>query len=335
MKPHVIGRIVLLALFLIPLYLMIAIVYINRNFKAIINQVKPTVFEFGDALVNSALEITNDLTSKYECSKDVKIGDPGQFKQIYIISVKGSGNSWTRELLQSLTGFYTGGDYHEIKEWFDTDQLYEQAPFPGEHFEPDSGRVLGIKTHKLKGVKKGDAAVVVIRNPYDTLRAEYNRVMYQRQTGDGAAAHTASIAPEYFQSDKWRKFVKEMSKIWSNFYKYVIMESRKEDKNFHLLFFDTLEIDKVDEMEKLYEFLQGEAGENFEVENVEDRLKCIGEQNLDTFKREEQEIDFELFLPDEIKMINGFIKDYKKFFKLRKVDFPAEILDSWLRTPTK
>ena len=49
-------------------------------------------------------------------------------------------------------------------------------------------------------------------------------------------------------------------------------------------------------METLYDFLQDEAGKNFEVENVAERLKCIGEQSLDTFKREKQEIDFELFL---------------------------------------
>ena len=177
------------------------------------------------------------------------------------------------------------------------------------------------------------------------MKAEFNRVMYQRQTGDGAAAHTASIDISLFQSDKWRQFVAHMAKTWSNFYKYVILELKKEKKHFHLLFFDALKIDKVAEMETLYNFLQDEAGKNFEVDNVTERLKCIGEQNLDAFKREKQEIDFELFLEgliayflvvklflDEIEMINQFIIDYKQFFNQRKINFPAEILDSWLKT---
>ena len=136
-----------------------------------------------------------------------------------------------------------------------------------------------------------------MRNPYDTFKAEFNRVMYQRQTGDGAAAHTASIASENFQSDKWRQFVQKMAKTWSNFYEYVILEAKKEEKNFHILFFDALKIDKVAEMESLYDFLRNEAGNDFEVENIEERLKCFEEQNFDNFKREKQQIDFELFLP--------------------------------------
>jgi hypothetical protein len=145
-------------------------------------------------------------------------------------------------------------------------------------------------------VKKGDAAILVMRNPYDTMKAEFNRVMYQRQTGDGGSAHKASIDISLFRSDKWRQFVARKAKTWSDFYKYMILEMKKEKKNFHLLFFDALKIDKVAEMETLYDFLQDEAGKNFQVENVAERLKCIGEQNLNTFKREKQEIDFELFL---------------------------------------
>lgn len=120
--------------------------------------------------------------------------------------------------------------------------------------------------------------------------------MYQRQTGDGGSAHKASIDISLFRSDKWRQFVARKAKTWSDFYKYMILEMKKEKKNFHLLFFDALKIDKVAEMETLYDFLQDEAGKNFQVENVAERLKCIGEQNLNTFKREKQEIDFELFL---------------------------------------
>ena len=79
----------------------------------------------------------------YDCAADVKLGDPGQFNWILLLSVQGSGNTWTRQLLQSMTGYYAGGVYREIDEEFDTDELFEESPFPGEHFAPESGRVLG------------------------------------------------------------------------------------------------------------------------------------------------------------------------------------------------
>ena len=89
-------------------------------------------------------EITKELEREnFDCKNDVKIGAPGQFNWILILSLQGSGNTWTRQLFQSLTGYYAGGVYHEIHDELDTDELYEQSPFPGEHFSPESGRVLG------------------------------------------------------------------------------------------------------------------------------------------------------------------------------------------------
>ena len=135
MKPQVRGRIVFLALVLIPLYLMIVLKPFDSQ-KAVYSQ------KTADPK-NAMVKINNDSSATYDCAKDVKIGKKGQFKLIYIISVEGSGNTWTRQLLQSLTGYYAGGVYHEIDKEDDTDELYELAPFPGEHFKPDSGRVLG------------------------------------------------------------------------------------------------------------------------------------------------------------------------------------------------
>ena len=136
------GRYIFLGFIIIPFYILIAVFSIQRIHKL-------QVFEISDLQENIGSQIlqensSNESADKYDCSKDVKIGEPGQFKQIYILSFKGSGNTWTRQLFQSLTGYYAGGVYHEIQADLDTNELYEQSPFPGEHFSPDSGRVLGL-----------------------------------------------------------------------------------------------------------------------------------------------------------------------------------------------
>ena len=110
------------------------------------------------------------------------------------------------------------------------------------------------------------------------------------------AAHTATIDVEMFRSPKWRKYVQQTARLWRNYYKEIIAKISNAGKNFHLLFYDALKIDKVAEMRRLYAFLQKEATDNFEVENISDRLQCIGEQNLEKYKRKKQEIDFDLFL---------------------------------------
>ncbi|CAG5109611.1 Oidioi.mRNA.OKI2018_I69.chr2.g4131.t1.cds [Oikopleura dioica] len=190
---------------------------------------------------------------------------------------------------------------------------------------------IGIKSHNTHHVSRCHAAVLVIRNPYDTLKAEFNRRISQMKTGNGQAAHTDTIDPEYFRSDKWRRYVRGTSKTWSNFYKGAITGLKNQGKGFHLLFHDLLKTQKVEEMRKLYDFLEEEASEDFKVDNVEERLNCIENQKLDKYKRKNQEFDFDLFLPDEIKAINELVEGYKEFFKNNSIEFPEETVHNWLK----
>ena len=147
---------------------------------------------------------------------------------------------------------------------------------------------------------------MVIRNPYDTIKAEFTRRMSQRLTGDGHGAHTGTVSVDLFRSDKWRHFIVNSAKFWGGFYKELIEILTKNGKKFHILYFDELKKDKIAEMKKLHAFLENEAGENFEVENVEERLECIAGQNLDKYKRKKQEVDFDLFLPGSRSPFDNF-----------------------------
>ncbi|CAG5104421.1 Oidioi.mRNA.OKI2018_I69.chr1.g1245.t1.cds [Oikopleura dioica] len=233
-------------------------------------------------------EITKELERKNnDCKNDVKIGEPGQFNWILILSVQGSGNTWTRQLFQSLTGYYAGGVYHEIQDELDNDDLYEQSPFPGEHFSPESGRVLGIKSHARGHIRKAHAVVLVIRNPYDTIKANFNRIMAEKETGDGQGAHTGTIDPALFKSLKWRRYIQNTAEMWRQYYKDAVHLAVNSKKNFHFLWYDLLKTEKEAQMREVYSFLENEAAPHgkFEVEDIDQRLNCIKNDNLDKFKR--------------------------------------------------
>ena len=38
----------------------------------------------------------------------IKMGEPGQFQKVMLASFPGSGNTWTRYVIERATGFFTG-----------------------------------------------------------------------------------------------------------------------------------------------------------------------------------------------------------------------------------
>ena len=124
---------------------------------------------------------------------------------IALASFPGSGNTWVRGLLQNITGVCTGGIY--------CDPTLRRNGYPGECIR--SGVVLVVKTHQSSpwwtGVhyKKSDAskyfvktwhipvyssAIFLMRNPFDALVAEWNRL----QTVKLSDNHVNSVGKEYF-----------------------------------------------------------------------------------------------------------------------------------------
>ena len=77
-----------------------------------------------------------NMTAKW-CSGPLKFLDPpGPLTAL--ASSPGSGNTWTRYLIQQFSGYVTGAIY--------TDTVLRQNDFPGENFY--DGRVIVIKTHE-------------------------------------------------------------------------------------------------------------------------------------------------------------------------------------------
>ncbi|XP_074125931.1 sialate:O-sulfotransferase 2 [Sminthopsis crassicaudata] len=108
---------------------------------------------------------------------------PGQSKElIALASFPGAGNTWARHLIELATGFYTGSYYFD-------GSLYNKG-FRGERDHWRSGRTICIKTHESgqKEIEAFDAAILLIRNPYKALMAEFNR-KYGGHIGFASQAH--------------------------------------------------------------------------------------------------------------------------------------------------
>ena len=52
-------------------------------------------------------------TIKNNCR--IKIGHTNQFKHILLLSIPGSGNTWTRQLIETSTGYATGSIFPDSK----------------------------------------------------------------------------------------------------------------------------------------------------------------------------------------------------------------------------
>lgn len=104
------------------------------------------------------------------CKKTKTFRETG--KLIGLASFPGSGNTWTRTLLEQATGIYTGSIY--------TDTSLVNAGFDGECIM--SSNVIAIKTHatfnpglKERVTVKFDGVIYIVRNLYDALMSEHTR----------------------------------------------------------------------------------------------------------------------------------------------------------------
>ena len=104
------------------------------------------------------------------CKKQMAFRDTG--KLIALASFPGSGNTWTRTLLEQSSGIYTGSIY--------SDNSLVNAGFEGECIT--SRNVIAIKTHATynPGMKERvtvnfDGVIYIIRNLHDALVSEHTR----------------------------------------------------------------------------------------------------------------------------------------------------------------
>ena len=106
------------------------------------------------------------------------------------MSYPGSGNTWTRILLEDITGIYTGSIYK--------DGSLTRGGFKGEGTNPMKGQTMIVKSHfpsNQKVMHAAKAIIFVVRNPFDAIIAEY-----KRRRGHG---HTSVVRETVFKDKMW------------------------------------------------------------------------------------------------------------------------------------
>uniref|UniRef100_A0A8C9VPG6 WSC domain containing 2 n=2 Tax=Scleropages formosus TaxID=113540 RepID=A0A8C9VPG6_SCLFO len=184
---------------------------------------------------------------------------PGRSKQLVALaSFPGAGNTWARHLIELATGFYTGSYYFD-------GSLYNKG-FKGERDHWKSGRTICIKTHESgrKEIEAFDAAILVMRNPYKALMAEFNR-KYGGHIGFASQAH--------WKGREWPEFVKNYAPWWASH----TLDWLSFGKRVHVVHFEELKKDLFVQLKNIVLFLGLEVSE--------DRLLCVEGQKDGNFKR--------------------------------------------------
>ncbi|KAM7090031.1 WSCD2 protein, partial [Ciconia maguari] len=219
---------------------------------------------------------------------------PTRAKQLVALaSFPGAGNTWARHLIELATGFYTGSYYFD-------GSLYNKG-FKGERDHWRSGRTICIKTHESgqKEIESFDSAILLIRNPYKALMAEFNR-KYGGHIGFAAHAH--------WKGKEWPEFVANYAPWWATH----TLDWLRYGKKVLVVHFEDLKRDLFVQLQRMVGLLGITA--------CEDRLLCVEGQKDGNFKRSGlRKLEYDPYTPEMRKMISGYIKTVDTALKLRNL----------------
>ncbi|XP_070331560.1 sialate:O-sulfotransferase 2 isoform X2 [Odocoileus virginianus] len=208
---------------------------------------------------------------------------PAKSKQlIALASFPGAGNTWARHLIELATGFYTGSYYFD-------GSLYNKG-FKGERDHWRSGRTICIKTHESgqKEIEAFDAAILLIRNPYKALMAEFNR-KYGGHIGFAAHAH--------WKGKEWPEFVRNYAPWWATH----TLDWLRFGKKVLVVHFEDLKRDLFVQLGRMVGLLGVAARE--------DRLLCVESQKDGNFKRSGlRKLEYDPYTADMQRTISAYIK---------------------------
>ncbi|XP_029296026.1 sialate:O-sulfotransferase 2 [Cottoperca gobio] len=201
---------------------------------------------------------------------------------VALASFPGAGNTWARHLIELATGFYTGSYYFD-------GSLYNKG-FKGERDHWRSGRTICIKTHESgkKEIESFDSCVLMIRNPYKALMAEFNR-KYGGHIGFASQAH--------WKGKEWPEFVKNYSPWWASH----TLDWLNYGKTVHVVHFENVKRDLFSQLKGMVQFL--------DLKVSEDRLLCVEGQKDGNFKRSGlRKLEYDPYTPEMRANINELIR---------------------------
>ncbi|KAM9209439.1 sialate:O-sulfotransferase 1 [Dugong dugon] len=205
---------------------------------------------------------------------------------VALSSFPGAGNTWARHLIEHATGFYTGSYYFD-------GTLYNKG-FKGEKDHWRSRRTICVKTHESgrREIEMFDSAILLIRNPYRSLVAEFNRK---------CAGHLGYAADRNWKSKEWPDFVNSYASWWSSH----VLDWLKYGKRLLVVHYEELRRSLVPTLREMVAFLN--------VSVSEERLLCVENNKEGSFRRRgRRPHDPEPFTPEMKDLINGYIRTVDK-----------------------
>uniref|UniRef100_A0A673HKX5 WSC domain-containing protein 1-like n=1 Tax=Sinocyclocheilus rhinocerous TaxID=307959 RepID=A0A673HKX5_9TELE len=200
---------------------------------------------------------------------------------VALSSFPGAGNTWVRHLIELATGYYTGSYYFD-------GTLYNRG-FKGEKDYWKSGRTICVKTHESgqRDIEMYDSAILLIRNPYRSLMAEFNRK---------CAGHLGYASDQHWKSKEWPEFVGSYASWWASH----ILDWLRYGKKLLVVHYEELQESLVPTLRSITSFLNTSVSE--------ERLLCAECNKDGHFKRSGvRRPTFDPFTPDMKRLIDGYI----------------------------
>ncbi|XP_063305839.1 sialate:O-sulfotransferase 1 [Pelobates fuscus] len=210
---------------------------------------------------------------------------------VALSSFPGAGNTWVRHLIEHGTGYYTGSYYFD-------GTLYNKG-FKGEKDHWRSGRTICVKTHESgkREIEMYDSSILLIRNPYKALMAEFNRK---------CAGHLGYATERHWKSKEWPEFVNSYASWWASH----ALDWLQYGKRLLVVHYEELKRDLIGKLKEMVAFL------NLTVN--EDRLLCVENNKDGNFKRVgSSQTVLEPFTREMKDLIDGYIRTVDKALKAR------------------
>lgn len=128
-----------------------------------------------------------------------------------LMSYPGSGNTWIRHIIETLTGYHTTSVYCDITL---RPVFTAECDHPGKY-----NQSIVVKTHKLKYCSRWERAIVVLRDPLYSIRGEYQRL--------NTHSHTGFVEPEDWDWEDWYEASYRMCASWTQMFAEVFGTAEK------------------------------------------------------------------------------------------------------------
>ena len=239
---------------------------------------------------------------------------------VALISFPGSGNTWVRGLLESITGICTGAVYCDFS-------LRSQG-FTGEYVR--GGSVLVVKTHqnnpiwtddnlKLESNKgKFGSAIFIVRNPLNALIAEWNRKVANNFTiaTSNLNSHTEIVGKEWFGENKlWEEFLLRQANRWRAMIRNWVI--KRQQHPVLVVKYESLKNEPIEQSKRMLDFL-GVSYSDLQLESLLSEVK--------TFHRNHSH-DFDHYTPSQRDYVESVVKGTISLLQTNRLSDVVNISD--------